>query len=280
MEFPIEHETGCSACKNGQELGFEITMAFQPIVDLETRSVWAYEALVRAPGGHSAMEVLARVNDRNRYIFDQACRVKAIQLAADLGVAREGARLSMNFMPGAVYSPAACIRRTLQAARTYSFPLESIIFEITETERILDMPHMRRIATEYAQHGFTLALDDFGAGFSGLNLLSGMPTIGLVKLDGALIRNLHQNPRAEAIVASVVQLCDGLGIRLLGECVETVEEYACLRRLGIHLMQGYFFARPGFECLPTVAWPEGVAARSSFARLPAIGRAEPLLEFA
>lgn len=251
------HETpGCSACQNGQELGFEITMVFQPIVDVRQRSIWAYEALVRGTDGSSAMETLARVNDQNRYLFDQTCRVKAIELAATLGLAANGARLSVNFMPGAVYSPAACIRKTLEAARVHGFPLNALVFEITEAERVLDTPHIQRIATEYARHGFAMALDDFGAGFSGLNLLAEVPSIGIVKLDGALIRNIHENPRTASIVAAMVELCAGLGVEVIGECVETAAEYTCLHKLGIRLMQGYLFARPGYECLPAITWPE------------------------
>ncbi len=250
-----EKETACAACRSGNGLGFALTMAFQPIVDVETRSVFAYEALVRGEGGLSAMQVLALVNEENRYAFDQTCRVKAIELAARLGIAEQGAKLSVNFMPGAVYSPAACIRRTLQAATFHRFPLGALMFEITEAERVADAGHLQRIATEYAKHGFMLALDDFGAGFSGINLLAQLDGIQLVKLDGALIRNIHANPRAEQIVRSMVDLCAELGVKVLAECVETAEEYAVLRAAGIRLMQGYLFARPALEELPKIAWP-------------------------
>lgn len=250
--------TGCSACRSGMGLGFELTMAFQPVVDVVDRSVYAYEALVRGAGGLTAAQVLSMINEENRYAFDQTCRVKAIELAAKLGIADRGAKLSVNFMPGAVYSPAACIRRTLQAATFHRFPLESIIFEITEGERVNDTAHLQKIATEYSKHGFTLALDDFGAGFSGLNLFSELDGIRLIKLDGALIRGVEKNHRAESIVRALVALCRGLDIGVLAECVETVEEYTVLRNCGIRLMQGYLFARPGYECLPDVVWPEQV----------------------
>lgn len=251
-----EAATGCAACRTESSLPFVLTMAFQPIVDVEAREVWAYEALVRGENGMSAAQVLSLVNDSNRYVFDQSCRVKAIELAAKLGIAARGARLSVNFMPGAVYSPAACIQRTLQAAALHQFPLGSIIFEITEDERMVDPSHMRRIAAEYQRHGFTLALDDFGSGFSGLNLLSDLDGIRLVKLDGGLIRNIDSKPRAEHIVSALVDLCQSLKILVLAECVETVEEYATLRRLGITLMQGYLFAKPQIETLPDVSWPQ------------------------
>ena len=276
LKIQSRDASGCSACRDGNELGFEITMAFQPIVDADAGTVWAYEALVRGAGGLSAGQVLGMVNEANRYIFDQTCRVKAIELAAKLEVAERGAKLSVNFMPGAVYSPAACIRRTLQAASEYHFPLDAILFEITEGERVVDTKHLQNIATEYARHGFTLALDDFGAGFSGLNLLSELEGIRLVKLDGALIRNVEQNPRAERIVEAMVQLCARLDIEVLAECVETAEEYALLRRLGIRLMQGYLFAKPALEALPEVFWPAEAGVRRGESReMPAAFAADP-----
>ncbi len=246
----------CHSCRD-DAAGFpiELTMAFQPIVDVESRKVYAYEALVRGADGASAGEVLALVTPENRYTFDQLCRVKAIEMAAQLGVATQGAKLAVNFMPGAVYSPAACIRRTLAAAREHSFPLDHIIFELMENEEI-DTAHLQSIAREYARHNFTLALDDFGAGYSGLNLLATLDGIGLVKLDGTLVRAAGRQSRAAAIVRSTAALCAELGILLLGECVETAEEYEILRSCGVHLMQGYLFAKPAVATLPEVHWPD------------------------
>ena len=250
----IDSPAGCSACRNGNDLGFELTMAFQPIVDVASRKVFAYEALVRGIDGASAHQVLSRVTEENRYIFDQRCRVRAIELAAALGIAQRGAKLAINFMPGAVYSPAACIRQTLLAARQNAFPLDAMIFEITENETV-ETAHLQNIAAEYARHGFTLALDDFGAGYSGLNLLAGLEGVGLVKLDGALIRGIDKKPRAQHVVTRMASMCRELGIEVLGECVETVGECATLRLCGIELMQGYLFARPALEALPEISWP-------------------------
>lgn len=249
----------CAACHEGEALGFELTMAFQPIVNTAKRTVFAYEALVRGTDGAPALEVLRRITEENRYRFDQSCRTKAIELASRLGIPERNAKLSINFMPGAVYSPAACIRRTLQAAREHAFPLDAIIFEITEDEQVADIEHLQRIAEEYARHGFTLALDDFGAGYSGLNLLAALTGVGLVKLDGALIYEIDKKPRAQHVVKTITAMCRKLGIEVLGECVETLEEYATLRACGVELMQGYLFAKPAFEALPEVRWPEMAA---------------------
>ena len=248
--------SSCAACHEESQLGFELSMAFQPIVNLRERRVFAYEALVRGVNGESAYVMLKRITEANRYLFDQLCRVRAIELASRLGIPERGAKLSINFMPGAVYSPAACIRRTLQAARDNAFPLDAVIFEITEDERVADTAHLQSIAQEYARHGFTLALDDFGAGYSGVNLLAELPGLGLLKLDGALVRGIDGKPRAQKVVRSVAALCRSLGIEVLGECVETEAECATLLECGVELMQGYLFAKPGYESLPEVQWPD------------------------
>lgn len=84
---------------------FEFSMAFQPVVDLAAGCVYAYEALVRGPAGESARTVLGKVTAANRYAFDQSCRTKAIALASRLGVQQTTGSLSINFIPGAMYTP-------------------------------------------------------------------------------------------------------------------------------------------------------------------------------
>jgi EAL domain-containing protein (putative c-di-GMP-specific phosphodiesterase class I) len=245
---------GCNACKNGDELPFSFSMAFQPIVDVSTQTIYAYEALVRGANGEPSSTVLSQVTDANRYAFDQGCRVKSICLATQLGLVEAGARLSINFMPGAVYSPAACIQLTLKTAQSVGFPVELLIFEITETERVHDRAHLRAIVSDYKQRGFKVALDDLGAGYSGLSLLADTPT-DIIKLDMSLIRNLNERPVALKIVESLTTLAVSLGCEMIAEGVETIEEYAALRACGISLMQGYLFAKPEFERLPSVVFP-------------------------
>lgn len=244
----------CNACKDGVQQPFEFTMAFQPIVDVEMCCVYAYEALVRGVHGESAGMVLSQVTDENRYAFDQNCRVKAITLAKRLGLDGTGAKLSINFMPGAVYSPAACIQLTLKTAREVGFPPNRLIFEITEAEEVADRQHLLRIVEEYRRHGFKMALDDFGAGYSGLNLFAEL-TPDIVKLDMDLTRNVHLRPTALAVVRSLVELCSSLNVALVAEGIETVAEFETLKGCGIRLMQGYLFAKPAFETLPNVLLP-------------------------
>jgi len=246
--------SNCGACRNGDQQPFPLSMAFQPIVDTSSQTVYAYEALVRGVYQESAFAVLSQVTEENRYAFDQACRVQAISLAAVLGLGDANVKLSVNFMPGAVFSPAACIQRTLRAARETGFPSSNLIFEVTEDERVRDTAHLSGIVSEYRKHGFILALDDFGAGYSGLNLLAELD-VDIVKLDAKLIRDIHLRPRSQDIVQTIAALAKRLGTKVVGECVESREEYDVLRAVGIELMQGFLFAKPQFEALPHIVWP-------------------------
>jgi EAL domain-containing protein (putative c-di-GMP-specific phosphodiesterase class I) len=242
----------CAGCRNGEALSFGIAMAFQPIVSAADGSLFAYEALVRGENGEGAGQVLSRVTDENRYAFDQACRRMAIRSAAGLGLADRGARLSINFMPNAVYRAEACIRLTLETARETGFPLSSIIFEFTENEMIRDTGHVKDIVQAYKSFGFLTALDDFGAGYAGLGLLANFQT-DIVKLDMDLIRNVDTDRARRAIVRGIVVMAKDLGITLIAEGIETAGEYHALRDLGIDLLQGYAIARPGFMSLPEPA---------------------------
>ncbi len=232
---------GCAGC-GGPPLDFDFTMFFQPIVDVRHDRVWGYEALVRGLEGQSAASVLARVDEHNRYRFDQACRVKAIELAAER-LPPGPARLALNFQPGAVYEPRACIRTTLETAARVVFDPRRLVFEFTENEPMPDVGHVERIVAAYRQFGFTTAIDDFGAGFAGLGLLCALGP-DLVKVDMSIIRGIDASPRRQAVLRAILQLARELDTVVLAEGVEEVGEYAFLARAGVDLMQGYLFARP------------------------------------
>src|SRR6202012_3212616 len=104
-----------------------------------------------------------------------------------------------------VYSPSACIQLTLRTAREHCFPLENLIFEVTEAEEVLDRAHLQAIVNEYRRHGFKMAIDDFGAGYCGLNLLADFRA-DFIKLDMELTRDLERRPAALIIVKQMVEM--------------------------------------------------------------------------
>ncbi len=247
----IARKKGCAHCASRPGTAFEeeITMAFQPIFDAAQGTLFAQEALVRGKDGRGAGEIFELVTDDNRYRFDQLCRTTAIRVATELGIE---SGLSINFMPNAVYEPRHCIAHTLWAADKYDFDVSKIIFEFTENELIRDIAHIRNIIETYQVIGFRTAIDDFGAGFSGLNLLADVVP-DLIKLDRHLIVNLDRDPVRRAIVRRTKDLCDDLGVAVVAEGIETSAEFDVLRDLGISLMQGYYLSHPKFEALQVTA---------------------------
>jgi len=254
---------GCAGCRDGADTGFDFSMAFQPIVDLHTGLPFAYEALVRGPAGESAQSVLSQVTPENRYAFDQKCRVSAIEGAVRAGILAGDARLSINFLPNAVYSPAACIQLTLKTAAATGFPTSRLIFEFTENEEMADPAHVRSIIETYRRMGFGTALDDFGAGHAGLGLLANFQP-DMIKLDMELIRGLDVSLPRRMIVEGVARMCDAMGIIVIAEGIETESELDALRAAGIRYAQGFLLARPAFEALPALMLPgKGRAIRAA-----------------
>ena len=241
----------CSGCRDGVDFEIPFAMAFQPIVDTQRSRPFAYEALIRGADGASASSVLSQVTDANRYAFDQACRVRAIESALAAGLMAGDARLSINFLPNAVYSPLACIQLTLQTSRAVGLPIDRLIFEFTENEAMGSPEHVASIVDTYKQIGFSVAIDDFGAGYSGLDMFARFAP-DEIKLDIGLIRDIDTDARRRAIVRAVVGMCAELDTLLIAEGVETASEAATLRELGVRYHQGFWYAEPGFEKLPQI----------------------------
>jgi EAL domain-containing protein (putative c-di-GMP-specific phosphodiesterase class I) len=252
MEATVNTKVRCQGCGSSEPLPFDFTMAFHPIVDLGRGVVWGYEALVRGTQGQPAGQILSQVDEGRQYKFDQACRVKAIELAGRLFPRTDETRLSINFMPNAVYEPAACIRTSLETARRVGFDTRRIMFEFTENERMVDTKHVARIIAEYKRLGFITAIDDFGAGHAGLNLLADLQT-DLIKIDMEIIRGVTDSAARRAIIAGILVMARALDITIIAEGIETEAELATLRDAGIDLFQGFLFAKPALEDLPTVS---------------------------
>jgi EAL domain-containing protein (putative c-di-GMP-specific phosphodiesterase class I) len=244
----------CHGCRQEASLPFDFTIAFQPIVDLAKGEVFAHEALVRGTEQQSAASVLGQVNDENKYAFDRECRVRAIEMTAALSPPGKPSRVSINFIPGAIYEPKNCIRRTLEAAERVRMPLANIIFEVTENERVSNRQHLINIFREYRRSGLRTAIDDFGAGHAGLTLLAAFQP-DLLKLDMELIRDIDQRAASRRIVRAVAEVCRDLGIAVIAEGIETLAECSVLLDLGIELFQGFLFAKPSFKSFATPTLP-------------------------
>jgi len=225
------------------------TFAFQPIVDVNAREVISYEALIRGLGNEPAYQILKQVPAERLIDFDQRARVAAIILAARLGI---DCNLNLNFIPQSLHVSTTSILSTLEAADRSRLAIERIVLEVTEGEIIADQGRFAEQINGYRGLGLKVAIDDFGAGYSGLNLLANFQP-DQIKLDLTLVRGIESHGPRQAIVRAVGQVCGDLGIDVIAEGIESEDEYRWLATEGVRLFQGYLFARPAFESFPPVS---------------------------
>ncbi len=233
----------------GGELGFEFSFAFQPIVDARNREIISFEALVRGPHGEPSASVFAQVPKIDYPRFDEICRSKAIYLASRLNNPK---RRNLNLSAESIYEIDLSIMTTFQASIHSGIPVGNIVFEVLEMASLTDQRNLLQYLRLIRDFGFATAIDDFGAGYSGLKLLVDyQPTY--IKLDRHLIGNIHRDCIKQSVFSGVQHICEALAIEIVAEGVESAGEYRWLRDAGVGIFQGYYFARPAFEALPDVA---------------------------
>lgn len=214
-------------------------MVYQPIVSWSRRAPFAYEALVRSsepsmayPGALiDAAEKLGRLVDLGR-----AIRTNCADTFAELG---SKARLFLNL------HPCDLLDDTLYDSRSVLAPLApQVVLEITERARLDEISDLHERIKALRAAGFRIAIDDIGAGYSGLNSFA-MLHPEFVKLDMALVRDIDSDPTKQRVARMLVDLSTDLNITVIAEGVETTAERDSLCLLGCDLLQGYLFARPG-----------------------------------
>ena len=225
----------------------EFDLAFQPLVSVRNGSIVAGEALVRwnhpARGTILPDSFLAIAEESwlivqiGTWVMEEAARTLACWQAADMAQ-----RLTINISPRQLERADffSHLRTTFEAAGAPLFMLE---LEFTET---LAMRCSEEVVAQLAalrSEGVSIAIDDFGAGYSNLARMKTMP-LTRVKLDSSLIADVDTCESSRTIVASVIHLIHGLGAEVVGEGVERHEQLDVLRSLGCDMVQGYFFAEP------------------------------------
>lgn len=228
-----------------------LTLHFQPVVSVRGQRIWGYEALMRStdpvlPTPHAVLEAAERLERLPE--LGRKVRSLAAQAATRLP---DGARLLVNLHPSDLADP-----DILSVEAPLSAHASRVILEVTERADILGKRELEHHAAGLRSLGYGVAIDDLGAGYAGLlSFLQLRPTVA--KLDMGLIRNIHNDPRRQAVTQSMVQLCRELHVEVIVEGIETVEERDVLCELGCDLMQGFLFSRPApdFVSLPAVPTP-------------------------
>jgi diguanylate cyclase (GGDEF)-like protein len=249
--------------------GYGLSMTTQPIVDLESGQIHAYEALARfaTRGGEGPLHWFALADEFGmRAELELACLEASLALLPKLP---EDMRLSANLS-----APLLVDSRTAELF-DLSEDLSSLIIEVTEETLVRHGEAVDRTLASLRRRGVLFAVDDVGAGYSGLSQLATLrPTY--LKLDRGLVSEIAGDPARVELVRALSDYARGTGGLLVAEGVETAEELAHVRAAGAPLAQGYLLARPGDP------WPElDEDARALIGEeLPGVhdpGRVEPLL---
>ena len=222
-----------------------ITTVFQPIVDVVSASTVAYELLSRGPGPDSSPERMFELARQRGETWDveRACRSTAMRRIAALPGEMRGTKFFLNVSPDIFSDPRFIQGFTLQQMEKYGLHQDDVVIEITERDSIRDRSRFVEIVRHYVDQGFKIAVDDFGSGHSSLvTLLAVLPHY--IKLDMAVVRDLHKHPYQQLLVKSLVSFAASVQAKLIAEGVETWDELETLVRLGVRYMQGYLLARP------------------------------------
>jgi EAL domain-containing protein (putative c-di-GMP-specific phosphodiesterase class I) len=223
-----------------------LTPYFQPIVSCQDPAiVFAYESLIRGVAEDGTLVPPSELFGRARssellFQLDRGSRLAIIAKAVELGIA---SNLFINFTPSAIYDPAYCLRTTVAAIEASQITPGQIVFEVVESSEIGDTDHLLRILDYYRSHGYRVALDDLGAGYSSLNLLTTLRP-DFVKLDMHFIHHVDTDDYKARILSTLIDLARKLEIPVIAEGIETVGEWQWLKAAGADYLQGYLFARP------------------------------------
>jgi EAL domain-containing protein (putative c-di-GMP-specific phosphodiesterase class I) len=221
----------------------ELWTGFQPIIDLSNGKVMGYEGLSRGPRGselESPRELFGRAaRFEMTEELERACRRQAFE---DWKVLNRVGRLFINTVPATVRDTSFLGRGVLDYLGPNLSP-QGVTLEITERSVIENLNLYREAMHEFTDLGFTFAIDDVGAGYSGLETVSVLEP-SYLKIDIALVRDVHVKAVSQQVVRAILEMGDGLGATVVAEGVETEPEADALRRIGVRWAQGYLFARP------------------------------------
>jgi diguanylate cyclase (GGDEF)-like protein len=222
-----------------------ITPFFQPIVDLHTGGLLGYEVLSRGPAEMTAPAQLFDAAKRGglSWELDRACRQAAIAAISSFGPPARDRAYFLNVSPDMFVDPRFTDDFTLAELRAKGLDPRSVVIEITERESIADGRAFEAQVRQYVQQGFQIALDDFGAGHSGLvTLVSCAPHF--LKLDAEISQGCHLHHYKQLLIRSLVAFADSVEARIIAEGIERWEELEALVRLGVRYGQGYLLGRP------------------------------------
>lgn len=221
-----------------------IWTVYEPLLDLRSQTVVGYEALSRGPPGQlRAPDILFKVAYETDLVLklERLCREHALRALPRLGPEQ---LLFINTEPLSVFD------RKLSATEVVAGSPGRVVFEITERAAVADFSTFRHAVRLLKHSGFKIAVDDVGAAYSGLRVISEIEP-DFIKLDMQLSRGAHGSGVKQHLINAIVRFCKDARLSLIAEGIETREELEAVASLGIHLVQGFLFGssvdQPGEE---------------------------------
>jgi diguanylate cyclase (GGDEF)-like protein len=225
-----------------------VTPFFHPIVDLHTGEVFAHEVLTRGPrdtpifGAEPLFTTAAKAG--LDWELAKVCRTRA--LSAIGGMDPDAGMFFLNVNPNVVEHPHFPQEFNAEVFNRYGVDPARIVFEITERATVSSYAEFIELVRGITGQGFGVAIDDAGAGYSGLTMLVNMRP-HFVKLDLELVKDIHVNGLKHNLIRFLVDFTKASGLTLIAEGIEHEDQLRALIRLGVHLGQGWMFAKPGPE---------------------------------
>lgn len=249
----VSDNAGVSLAEDWPTDNADCGFAFQPIIDPLSQEVVALEALIRTASGGSPASYFDSLTREALYEADLRSKKTAFAMARALNL--QDKMLSVNLLPMTLVHIPDAVRILLDDIKSAGLIPEQVIVEFTESEVISRFDAFKGAVKELKAAGISVAIDHFGAGFAGLQLLAEFQP-DRIKINRELIQNVHKSGPRQAIIQAIIKCCSSLEIQISAVGVEQAEEWMWLESAGIALFQGNLFASPALNGTPSVAWPE------------------------
>ncbi len=230
-----------------------ISPVYQPIVSLSTGEIFGYEALSRFDLQRNESDTVSTrdifqtaYQSGQLWDLERLCRKKALEGARHIS---HGLKLFLNVSPNVIHDNQFRSGFTNKYLNKYGISATDVVFELTEHMAIENMDSFKSVLNHYRRQGYETALDDVGAGESGLNTLLALnPTY--LKLDMEIIRDIEKHHNKRSLVKAFVQFANTSNTILIAEGIETEKELAVLSELGVDYGQGFYLGRPEPQLCP------------------------------
>ncbi len=230
-----------------------ITTVFQPIFNVQTKTILGYEALSRGPENTGLYSPDALFQMATQYDLlselEILCRDKAISRFAELKL--QG-KLFLNISPLVLLSKNHPQGETVKLVQQAGLSCDQIVIELSEKYPVPNNTMLSEALAKYRKFGFDVAIDDLGAGYSGLKLWSQLRP-NIVKIDRYFVENCHQDSFKRKFLKAIFDLAQSAKAQVIVEGIETIDEFELLQRLGMVYAQGFYLAKPALE--PTSVYP-------------------------